>query len=101
MATPAMVMVCAPARPICLPKRPATIDAMSGRTGMRMSRVGFTLVSPFQRVQVFDVDAAAFAEQHDENGETDGRLGRGHGEHEEHEHLPADVAEITRERHEV
>jgi hypothetical protein len=30
MPTPTIVTQCAPARPICLPARPATIAAMSG-----------------------------------------------------------------------
>src|SRR5207245_3022918 len=42
-----------------------------------------------------------FPEQHHQDGESDRRLGRGHREDEEHEHLPVDVREIARERDEV
>src|ERR1041384_7659318 len=96
-----MVTLCAPARPMALPKKPAMMAASSGSIGMASSKVGFMPASAFHRIQVFDVDAPAFAEQHDEDGEADGGLRRGHGQHEEHEHLPADVAEVARERHEV
>src|SRR5262245_28256510 len=96
-----MVTVCAPARPMRRPKSPATMAAISGSTGMASSRFGFICASALERVQVFDVDAALLAEQHHEDGEADGRLRRRHGEHEEHEDLAVDVAQIARERHEV
>src|SRR5262245_45667193 len=75
--------------------------ATSGRTGMASSRFGFMRGSALQRVQVVDVDAAPFAEQHDQDGEADGGLRGGHGEHEEHEDLSADVSQVARERDEV
>src|SRR5688572_30766510 len=76
--------------------------AISGSSGIatrswRLSTGALAL----HRRQVIDVDAAPFAEQHDEDREPDRRLGRCHREHEEHEHLAVDVAEITGERHEV
>src|SRR6185437_7907656 len=99
-ATARHVTVCAPTRPISLPPRPAITAAASGSSGMASSTVGFT-ASAFQGVQVFDVDAAPLAEQHHQDGEPDGGLGRRHGEDEEHEHLAVDVAEVAREGDEV
>src|SRR3954451_22039668 len=86
---------------MALPKNPAMMAASSGNIGIASSNVGFMLASAFHRIQVFDVDAPAFAEQHDEDGEPDRRLRGSYGEHEEHEHLPVDVAEVARERHEI
>src|SRR3954464_6518932 len=104
IATPAMVSVCAIQRGSTLQKMPATIAATSGSSGMASSRfesrVSFTR-SALQGAQVFDIDAASLAEQHHQDGETDGGLGRRHGQHEEHEDLPVDVVEVTREGHEV
>src|SRR4029453_8585595 len=90
MPTPAMVTVWAPTRPTTLPNRPAMMHAISGSSGMASSRFGFSMpASALQRVQVFDVDAPAFAEQHDEDGKTDRGLRGGHRQDKEHEHLPA------------
>src|SRR5579862_7244811 len=101
-ATPAMHTRCAPTRPIRRPPSPARIAAMSGSSAMARSTFGFMRASSaLEGVQVLDVDAAPLAEQHDEDGEPDGGLGRGHGEHEEHEYLPVQVAEIAREGDEV
>src|SRR3954464_1518881 len=104
IATPAMVSVCAIQRGSTRQKTPATIAATSGSSGIASrrfgSRVSFTR-STFQGAQIFDVDAAAFTEQHHQDGETDRGLGRGHGQHEEHEDLSVDVVEVTREGHEV
>src|ERR1700738_1441701 len=102
IATATQVTVCAPARPMSRPPRPAMTAATSGSSGTLISAVAFMAgASAFQRVQVFDVDAAPFPEQHHQDGESDRRLGRGHGEGEEHKHLPVDVREIARERAEV
>src|SRR6185437_12371942 len=101
IATPAMVIVCAPARPTTLPNSPATKAAISGNIGMRTSRVGFMFASAPQGIQVFDVDTAPFAEQHHENRQSYRGFGSGHREHEEHEHLPVEVAQVTREGDEV
>jgi len=46
-ATARQVTVCAPARPISLPPRPAITPAASGSSGMASSTVGFT-VQPFR-----------------------------------------------------
>src|SRR5437773_1971200 len=100
--TAAQVRVCAPARPMSRPPRPAMTAASSGSSGTAISTLGFMAgASAFQRVQVFDVDAAPFPEQHHQDGESDRRLGRRHREDEEHEHLSVDVREIARERDEV
>src|SRR5271165_3281939 len=66
--------------------------------------------SALQRVEIFDVDAAPLAEQHDQNRESDGRFGRRDTQNEEHEDLSVDVAqesrksdkiEIDREQHQL
>src|SRR3954468_7215358 len=104
MATPAMVSECATQRGSELQKTPEMIAATRGASGMASSRFGLRVSvtrSTLEGAQVFDIDAASLAEQHDEDGEADGGLRRGHGQHEEHEYLPVDVAEVTRERHEV
>ena len=64
-ATPRMVTVCEATRPMVRPIRPAMIAAISGSSGTASSRLGFRVVtrSALQGAQVFDVDAAAFAEQ--------------------------------------
>src|SRR5688572_17781330 len=103
-ATPAIVTVCASQRGITLQKMPETMAASSGSSGMASNRFGLSVSftrSALQGAQVFDVDAAPLAEQHHQDGEADGRFGRGHGQHEEHEDLPVDVVEVARERHEV
>src|SRR5262245_56149733 len=102
MATPAMVMPAAAARPIQRPKRPAMMAATSGRSGMASSRDGFSDTElAFERTDVGHVDAVALPEQHHQDGETDRRLGGRHRQHEEHEHLAIDSAEVAREGDEV
>src|SRR3989344_8631229 len=54
-----------------------------------------------ETAQVFDVDGLAIAEHHHQDGEPDGRLGRGHREDEEYEYLSRGVTEVMRERDEV
>src|SRR5262245_19289913 len=101
-ATPRMVSECTSLRGSTLQKMPEITAATSGSSGMASSRLGESVTrSALQGAQVFDVDAAALAEQHHEDGEADGGLGRGHGQHEEHEDLPVDVVEVAREGHEV
>src|ERR1041384_1699007 len=84
--TPRIVTVCATQRGITLQKMPAMIAATSGASGMASNRVGLSVSvtrSALQCAQVFDVDGAALAEQHDEDRETDRRLRGRHGQHEE------------------
>src|SRR5678815_3753147 len=101
--TPRMVTVCAPARPICLPNRPATIAPTSGAIGTTVRSAGERVVaiSALQRVELVDGDRRARSEQHDQDRQTDSRLGRGDSEDEEHEHLPGHVAQVVREGDEV
>src|SRR5213078_3193638 len=101
--TPRIVTVCATQRGITLQKMPATIAATSGASGMTSSRLGsiFDTRSALQCAQVFDVDRAALAEQHDEDREAYRRFRGSDSQHEEHEDLPVDVAQETRERHEI
>jgi hypothetical protein len=54
-----------------------------------------------ERVEIFDVDAAAFAEQHHQDRKSYRRLGRGNGQNEEDEYLAADVAALTGKCHEI
>src|ERR1043165_6231491 len=90
-ATPAMVTPAAAARPMTRPNRPAMIAASSGSSGMASSRFGFRVTgSSLQRTDFGHVDALPVPEQHHQDGQTDGRLGRRHGQHEEHEHLAVD-----------
>src|SRR5689334_2145826 len=82
-ATPAIVTEFATQRGITLQKMPAMIAATSGASGMTSSRLGFrdSTRSAFQSAQVFDVDAAAFAEQHHQDREANGGFRRGHSQH--------------------
>src|SRR3989304_932717 len=57
--------------------------------------------SSLEGVEVVHVDGVEIAEQHHQDGEPYGRLGRGNGQDEEDEHLAADVLEVEREREEV
>ena len=83
-----------------LAEQPATIAASSGASTIGEQRFWSTR-SALHRVEVFDVDAAPLAEQHDQDREADRRLGRRDGQDEEHEHLPGEVAQLARERDEV
>src|SRR5690606_29375871 len=97
-ATPAMVTVCAPARPISRPANPATSAAISGARTM-MSSV--CCISALHRIQLFHVDAPSPAEQHHQDGESDGRFGGRNRHDEEHEDLSVQIPEVARERHEI
>src|SRR6187551_1950553 len=99
IATPAMVMLCATQRGNTLQNRPEITAASSGSSGMASNRFGLRVSftrSALQGAQVFDIDAAALTEQHHQDGEADGGLRRGHGQHEEHEDLTVDVVEVAR-----
>src|SRR5271165_221889 len=54
-----------------------------------------------QRIEIFDVDAAPLAEQHDQYRQPNGRFGRGDAQYEEYEYLPVDIAQEPRERDEI
>src|SRR5690348_9455686 len=101
-ATPRMVTVCEPARPRNLPRKPASTQPTSGASAI-VSRMDVErpMCSALHAVDVGDVDRAARTEQQHQDRQADGSFRRGHGENEEHENLPRDVAEETRERHEV
>ena len=47
------------------------------------------------------MDALEVAEQHDQDGQADGGFGGGHGQDEEDEYLPGQVAQEMRKRHEI
>src|SRR5699024_7746943 len=105
--TPRMVAVCAPARPIQRPARPASSEPANGASTMASSTdlesvnsmpgIGSTL----HRVDFGDVDRAPVAEKRDQDRQADGGLGGGDGQDEEHEHLAGGIAELARERYEV
>src|ERR1017187_812394 len=99
IATAAIVTSAAPARPICLPASPARSAAISGSIGIASNSVGF--ISALQAVEFFDADGAPLAEQHHEDREPDGRFRGRHGQHEEHEDLPVQLAQVAREGDEI
>src|SRR6478752_2826843 len=53
------------------------------------------------QIDVFNRDRAAVAEIHHQYRQTDRRFRRGHREHQQREHLADDVAEESRERHQI
>src|SRR6185437_16439358 len=79
----------------------AAEQARDGGTEKRKEDDGAVHASAFHQVDVFHRDGAAVAEVDDEDGKTDGRFGGGDGEYEEREHLPHQIAQIGRERHQV
>src|SRR5471032_1231631 len=95
-ATPAIATLCEAMRPIRCPSRPASNAAASGSSTMARSTWGFTRVLTFQGVEVFDIDGAALAEQHDEDRKADGGLCCRDRQYEEYENLATQIAEITR-----
>src|SRR5678815_3985636 len=89
--TPRIVTVCAPARPICLPNRPATTAPTRGAIGTTVKSAGERVVamsarSALERIELVDGDRRACPEQDDQDGEADRRFSRGDGQDEEHEH---------------
>src|SRR3984957_13327453 len=101
-ATPPIATLCAPTGPMRRPRRPAMMAATSGSSTMAMRTCGLMRrASSLQSIEVFDVDGAALAKQHDQDRKADGRFRCGDGEHEEHDHLAADIAQIAREGDEV
>src|SRR5690606_25515307 len=106
-ATPRMVTLCAPARPILRPKKPAMIVPTNGASAMASSADLETtnsipdIGSALHQIDFGDVDRAPVAEQRDEDRQADGGFGRSHGQDEEHEHLTGRIAEFTRETHKV
>src|SRR3974390_1565100 len=100
MATPRMVMLCAPTLPMVLPNRPAMMQASSGASTMVRYMEGMFILA-LERIDVFDVDAAAFAEQHYQYGQADRRLGGRNRQNEENENLAADIPAKPRKRDEI
>src|SRR5688500_2533258 len=102
-----MVTLCAPARPIRRPNRPARIAPSSGastitsRTDLEIMCSTPGIRSALQRIDFGDIDRAPVAEQPDQDRQADRSFGRGHGQDEKHEHLAGGIAEFTRERDEV
>src|ERR1700761_3684956 len=95
-STARQVTSCAPRSPIQRPKKPAMIDAISGR------KMAATVTrSAFHHIDVFDRDGAAVAEIDDQNGKADRRFGGGHGQHEHGKDLADQIVEEGREGDEV
>src|SRR5690606_41909286 len=97
-----MVAVCAPARPIRRPNRPARMLPTSGSSTTSTSwvleiRIAGSIRSALQTVDVRNINGAAVAEQGDQDRKPDGGLGRGHGEDEEHEHLRSEERRVGKE----
>src|SRR5690606_1168786 len=102
--TPRMVAVCAPARPIHRPAKPASNAPASGASTMAsntdlesvnsMPGIGSTL----HHVDFGDVDRAPVAEKRDHDRQADGGLCSGAGPDEEPEHLAGRVTEPARAR---
>ena len=65
------------------------------------SRVFAFPCSTLQAIQIIHVDGLQVAEQHDENGEPDRRLGSGHGKNEKHEYLSRQILQVVRESDEI
>src|SRR6056297_163810 len=74
--------------------------AMSAPTRGAKRRM-VSMASAFHHVDVFDGDRAAIAEETNEDGKADGRLGSGDRQHEKREHLPHQITQIRRKRDEV
>ena len=71
---------------------PARAAPTSGRKTARISIMSRSLA--LHHVDVFDIDGPAVAEVHDQDGEANGRLGRGDGQHEQREHLAHQIAQV-------
>src|SRR5215203_994360 len=57
--------------------------------------------SAFQAVEVFDINGLQIAKEHNQDRQSDGGLGGGHRENEEHENLARGIAEIMRKSDEI
>src|ERR1700689_2612124 len=75
--------------------------AMTGPRRGRETRASYMLRLALHQVNVFNRNRAAVAEIGDEDGEPDGGLRRRHREHNERIDLADDVAEESRERHQI
>src|SRR5579883_317478 len=94
--TAAQVTICEPRSPIHRPKKPVMKAPKSGR---KMAAI-VTLLA-LHEVDVFDRDGAAVAEIDHENGKSDRRLRRRHGQDEHGEDLAHEVMQECREGDEV
>ena len=81
---------------------PAMMAATSGSSDDGEQRLRIHRAPhPFSVSRSSTLMRAPLAEQHDQDRKADGRFRRRDGEHEEHEHLAADVAQVAREGDEV
>src|SRR6478672_10797951 len=89
------------------PKKPAKIAPISGSKTIAWY-IGSR--SAFQQVNFGDIDGAAITEVDDDDGEADGGLGRGDGEHDQRKDLPdqviverrkGDEIEVHRKQHQL
>src|SRR5687768_860849 len=112
-----MVTVCAKVRPSFQPRKPARMAPTRGANAAMQDRVKSVIFIrhpgrcnrsdgpgpnlSFQASKIIDVDRAQVPEERHQDREPDGRLGGGHGEDEEDEHLPREVVQEMGEGDEV
>src|SRR5216684_5529052 len=103
ISSAAQVTICAARSPMTRQNRPAIAAASMGSRTISLMARSMMRSAPLalHRADVFDLDGAAIAEIHHQDGEPDRRLGRGDGQHEHGEDLAHDVALEDREGHEV
>src|ERR1039458_378559 len=90
------------------PKKSITAAPMSGTSGISQMRSRKFIVTssswsglPFQEIDLVDQHRLLIAEQRDENAQTYGRLGHGHGDHKDRENLPVERLQVAAEGHQV
>src|SRR5919197_1069695 len=93
-AATATMPISAPCFGIRLPKNTMRKKEANGRTAMiQLYRINaWGLLSPLQQVDLVDVDGLSVAVDQDHDGQADADLGRGHGDHEQREHLAGEQA---------
>src|SRR5258706_13686578 len=88
--------------PMRFPNNSSTTAPSAGNAGMAHARSrrfrACIVASALQQIDVVGVDGLAAAEDGDDDRETDGHLGGGDNEREEHDHLAADVVQCVGER---
>src|SRR5690606_30756667 len=105
-ATPRMVTVCAPARPICLPNSPARMAPARGASGTSRYSVCISIISAspllaLEAVEIVDVDGRQVTEENHQDGQADRSFCGGDGQNEDHEHLAVKVIHVAGERNEI
>ena len=96
VATPAIVIVCAPVRPIWRPNKPATIAANRHTSGIARytSFIESIILLPLQAIQVLDIDSMSAPEQDNDNGQSNCRFCCSNGKNKKHEDLAGEIVHI-------